>query len=650
MNVTKLACRAVVILCLSAVALAETEVPAMRMEPVPADQPIPAADFFRKEFMGLPALNGAGTHVAALMNTGDERWQLGIIELGSGKLSGFSGLEGGQVLGYRWLDDNTLLVPLDIMNGRYVGLFAVDVRSVEKAYPVLQFTDRGIVGVPQDEPLKPLVQVQGWGAPEDGAVVKIDATSRAGRWVELGKNWWRIAPDRLQAIEYLNRSHILETYPAPGDGGRTRRYWADGAGRLTFAEVVKDGKASLLHWDGQGWEPAGLDLSRYDIQAVEDGPQAVIAREHGPREQPGGLVLVDGLSGEEQQVLYRDDNYDAVGDVFIHRATGKVVGLTTQQQQRQHVWFDEGFKAVQDLLNAGFKGRVVDILDSSKDGRVLLFRTISDRDPETYYTFDAKTKKVALLKSSRPWLGADRMGRTHHFQYRSDLGYKLDAYLTLPATAKPQEKLPLVVFSAGPGGNFDALYNDYAQFWASRGYAVLRALDRGSEGQRWRAGRAAAGDHAGMASDLNAAVRTAIKTGVIDGARVAIYGLQEGGYIALLAAAREDSLYQAVMLGGTQFDRSKQRPQFGPPEASASTTSRSPVELAPQLRAPVLVANSDFPWEGGLEAPRDFIAALKSAGVVHESLMLEKGRAFTRDLSAMLEFVERQEAFLKKHL
>lgn len=641
----------------------------MRMEPVPADQPIPAADFFRKEFIRWPSLNDAGTHLAALMNTGEERWRLGIIELGSGQFNGFSGLEGGQVLGFSWLDDNTLLVQLDLSGGQYVGRFAVDVRNVEKAYPVLQFADRGLVGVPLDEPLKPLIEVKGWGTPEEGGVVRVDATSRAGRWVELGKSWWRIAPDRMQAIEYLNRSHILDTYPAPGDGYQVIQYRADSRGRLMFAEVTKDDDASLLHWTGDAWTATDFDLARYEILRVEDGPEAVVAREIGPREKPAGLVLVNGLTGAERQVLYREENYDVSDAVFQDPGSGKVIGVTVQREHPLRVWFADDFRKVQDLLNAGFKGKVVEILDSSRDGRVFLFSTRSDRDPKTFYSFDAKTKQVALIKSARPWLAAGRMGRTHHFQYRSEAGPKFDAYLTLPATAKPQEKLPLLVWAvADPAGRHNALFNEAPQFWASRGYAVLRANTRSAEGRRWLLGDDSAWDFDGMAADLNAAVRTAIKTGVVDADRVAALGLYDGGYLALLAARRSDSLYKAVVVCGTHFDRftwaraqakwlilsEAGRAFRGKPVAQAEEKeywdARSPVRFAGELRAAVLVGASDFPPEGGVEAARDMIAALDQAGVEHEFLVFDKGRSFGRDLAAQLEFVEREEAFLKKHL
>src|SRR5205807_10514661 len=81
-------------------------------------------------------------------------------------------------------------------------------------------------------------------------------------------------------------------------------------------------------------------------------------------------------------------------------------------------------------------------------------------------------------------------------------------------------------------------YHREAQWLANRGYACLQVNFRGSTGYGKRFLSAGDREWGGkMHDDLIDAVRWAVRRGIADPARVAIYGGSYGGYAALVGAA-----------------------------------------------------------------------------------------------------------------
>ena len=74
------------------------------------------------------------------------------------------------------------------------------------------------------------------------------------------------------------------------------------------------------------------------------------------------------------------------------------------------------------------------------------------------------------------------MGRMEPIAFEARDGYNLHGYLTLPPNYKG-EKLPMIVFPHGGPWTRDFWgFNPTAQFFATRGYAVLQVNYRGSIG------------------------------------------------------------------------------------------------------------------------------------------------------------------------
>ena len=131
-------------------------------------------------------------------------------------------------------------------------------------------------------------------------------------------------------------------------------------------------------------------------------------------------------------------------------------------------------------------------------------------------------------------------------QYAARDGLNIHGYLTLPPGAADPSGLPLVVLAhGGPAARDVAGFDWWAQALASRGYAVLQANFRGSTGYGRDFLEAGYGEWGRkMQTDLSDGVRWLAAEGVIDPARVCIFGASYGGYAAMAGLALDSDVYR----------------------------------------------------------------------------------------------------------
>jgi len=165
----------------------------------------------------------------------------------------------------------------------------------------------------------------------------------------------------------------------------------------------------------------------------------------------------------------------------------------------------------------------------------------------------------------------------------------------------------------------------WTQYFASRGYAVLRPQFRGSEGwgqKLWRAGDAEWGQK--MQDDKDDGVKWLIDQKIADPKRVAMFGYSYGGYAALAAAIRPNGLYQCAISGAgagdlasieyATFDNRFER-EF----QHATIKGLDALAHARQAQIPVFLYHGDRDQTVDIAQSRKFAAALRCAGPASRS-------------------------------
>ena len=159
----------------------------------------------------------------------------------------------------------------------------------------------------------------------------------------------------------------------------------------------------------------------------------------------------------------------------------------------------------------------------------------SPTDPGATYLYDRRTGRAQFLFRPRPWLVPSQLAPMRPVSFKSEDGLTIHGYLTAPVGVATRN-LPLVlVVHGGPWARDTWGYDPEAQLLANRGYAVLQINYRGSTGYGKAFYNAAVKEWAGkMHTDLIDGVRWAIREGIADSSKVAIYGGSYGGYATLV--------------------------------------------------------------------------------------------------------------------
>ncbi|WP_328691670.1 prolyl oligopeptidase family serine peptidase [Streptomyces caniferus] len=236
--------------------------------------------------------------------------------------------------------------------------------------------------------------------------------------------------------------------------------------------------------------------------------------------------------------------------------------------------------------------------------------------------------------------------------------------LSEPDTA-PDGPPPLVfLVHGGPADHDRDAYDPQVHSLVASGFAVARVNYRGSTGYGpgWRA---AYGEGVGLTqvADLVAVRTDLLRRGLAREDAIGLWGTSWGGYLALLALGTRPDLWQAGVAvkpvadcaaahrTGTPALRALDERLFGgTPDAVPGRYARSsPLHYAADVRAPLLViaATRDVKCPPG--QVRSYLAALREAGVAHESLWLDTGHdgyTGTHHVAAL----QRAMGFLGRHL
>ncbi len=638
-----------------------------RLQPVPGDQPIPAVDFFRQPLMQSPTINRAGTHIAALTASPQDRYLLMVQDLGTKKVE-FAGSSGDQdVYGVSWLGDRRVMFHLSTEKLWALALCVADVGRINRSFPVLQYSGARLMRIPLATPNEPYVWLRSdFETGRDEGVSIINTKADTGPVLNLLAAG--VTMDDYMRVRENNNRHILKTFPRP-EGGITIWYGFDIKDQLVFAITSKDGYRTLHRLEDRVWVKCPVDLDVIEIEGVGTAPGELLVLDARTPDKPRALRRLNAVTGELGEVLLQDADYDFRGSITWDRQTNQILGVRYHRAAPRTVWFDPKMAEVQQSLEAMFPKQIVSISDWNDARTRFVVARYSDRQPALYDWVDLEAKTVASIQPTRPWLDPQRMQPMQMLRFKTREGKQLDGYLTLPAATSREKPAPLIVLPhGGPYVREYYGFNEEVQFLASRGYAVLLVNYRGASGREWQFPEEDQYDFVKMREDVFSATRAAIATKLIDRDRVAIMGGSFGGYLALCGAVHQPELYRcAVSIAGVfdwveiantarydQFDSAEygwlMRRLGDPTRKKELFETISPLRQADRVKMPMFIAHGKDDMVAEVGQSRDLIAVLKRNNVPHESMLVRGEGHGMGHVENQVELYTRIEAFLEKHL
>lgn len=378
----------------------------------------------------------------------------------------------------------------------------------------------------------------------------------------------------------------------------------------------------------EGWRVYGTDpLNPDDL--------LVVAHNGG---NTAGLWSFDPKTKQYKELIYRRPD----GDVFpiFHSNRYKHPDVITgvrfyDGRELKREFFDEEEKAIYEQLKSIIPNADrISIRSRSKDGMALVVYNRGPRDPGTFYLL--KNGKFQVIGSEMPWFSSDRLADVEEIKYKSRDGKLIRGFITIPNSEGPH---PLVVMPhGGPFVPENPSYDGWAQLLANYGYMVLQPQYRGSTGYGldfYKSAFINGGEGGGkMQDDKDDGALFLAEQGLVDPNRMAMFGWSYGGYAALIAASREDQIYQCAIAGAAVADNIQQLNYYrGDIERFQTAGSEeqirmwadsiSPIKEVEKVNIPLFVIHGDIDQRVPPKHARKYLAALEKANIPHKALWLE---------------------------
>ncbi len=281
------------------------------------------------------------------------------------------------------------------------------------------------------------------------------------------------------------------------------------------------------------------------IAFSENEPTIIYAVSDVNRDK-SALVEIDCNTGKERSVLFANDTLNIV-DAQYSKNRGKMDYVVGESWKKEKHYLDPAARNFYNKLDKLLPNTEWRIIDQDKNENVFIVRTFTDRNPGSYYLYNAITSALKKLSDINSSINEAQMCEMKPVKYTSRDGLEINGYLTLPLNASGKNLPVVVVPHNGPGQRNNWGFNAEVQFLANRGYAVFQVNYRGSSGYGKNFYVAGFKQWGGkVQDDIDDGVQWLIKEKIANPQKIAIYGSGFGGFIALNSAIKSPKLYKCV--------------------------------------------------------------------------------------------------------
>jgi dipeptidyl aminopeptidase/acylaminoacyl peptidase len=265
-----------------------------------------------------------------------------------------------------------------------------------------------------------------------------------------------------------------------------------------------------------------------------------------PSQGRRALWLIDLTDRDDPHLVFAHPLVDVSQAVLAH--DGRLLGVRYETAYPMMYFADDNLRLVMGELQKLLPDAFSMVHGTSRDGKILVIRSVSDVDAPHFMVVDTTTSKALKVGSTFAGRDPEALVPMRPINYPARDGTQIPGYLSTPRAAAASP-LPLIVLPhGGPIARDTWGYDFLRQFLVSRGYAVLQMNFRGSSGYGDAWFFAAHQDWGGLTyDDVVDGARWAIAQGIADPRRVCIVGWSFGGYLALVGAQRNPDLFRCAV-------------------------------------------------------------------------------------------------------
>ena len=454
--------------------------------------------------------------------------------------------------------------------------------------------------------------------------------------------------------------------------------WFDAHGKWALELRTDRERKSFFAVRGEAGVPVPLETGALPKHGYLQGPFVGGIVDGGSKLAMFGYFEGDALRYQEFDTqtgkrLPRNPQLPA-GDVqgWQPPFSDRVVGVSYVTDVRRQMFFEDALEKIRLSVSKALSGQTIEILSWTDDRSAATLTAAAPGASQTHYLFDRKRGTLSPLGAERPQLAELPATTTTTIEYAARDGLKIEAFVTLPAGKRAADgPFPLIVMPRQEVLFRDELRFDWrAEFFAQRGYAVLRPNFRGSVGYGKAFLERGFGEFGGaMIDDIVDGTRFLVGSGLADRNRICALGNAYGGYAALMLALREPGLVRCAiavnaitdpvsMFGQTIKYSNSYSEDLKYWEAylgdryvdKATAAAISPARRAASIRVPVLLLHETQGAFAPASQSRHLLEQMELYGRSADVLEYEGGDPlFTKPTTRRLVLTE-SDAFLARHL
>lgn len=414
----------------------------------------------------------------------------------------------------------------------------------------------------------------------------------------------------------------------------------------------------------------GDEVAVFQPEFSSDGKYLLFVTDESGR---GRLTCRELASGQERSLTPEGLEYGApawVQDLRTYVVAGDgrsvlAVGNDRGFQQLRRIDFGSGSSSVVAAL--GEYCEISALAASPCDDKLALIASHPTQPPRVIVHDFAQEQTKAVARSAAENVPRAALAKCETLTWTTAGGETAHGLFYPPASdcCQGQGKPPLIVLiHGGPTSQVKAGWRADAQFFATRGYAVLYVNYRGSTGYG-RAYMLRLRGNWGVCDveDAVSGAKHLADAGRIDGTRMVIMGGSAGGFTVLQTMVERPEAFTAgISLYGVanQFSLAADTHKFesryldtmlGPlPEAAALYRERSPVFHAARIRRPLAVFQGAIDTVVPQAQSDEIVAALKRNGTPHIYHIYEGEGHGWRKRETIEHFYNAVDGFLRQYV